>query len=223
MTGRPTPWLVAIAIALFVGPAAGTVPDPPVSAIRETAGGVFNRPEFRPERSEPSWLVRQFLAFFTWLGGLYETSPLLFWLVLVACLVALAAMIGLIVVQIRFVFARGGWGRTASDNRAVERARLSDSYREEAARKAAAGDYTEAVRFLFLSLVYRFDERGKVNFQTAYTNREYLDLLDDRVKVHDALAVIVDALDEHWYGQRPCGRAQYEACLTAYERLAATA
>ena len=58
---------------------------------------------------------------------------------------------------------------------------LSIGYREEAARRAEAGDYTEAVRFLFLSLVYRFDERGRVSLHKDCTNREYLDSLEGYV------------------------------------------
>jgi hypothetical protein len=135
--------------------------------------------------------------------------------------VALALIIWLIVWQARTVFAGGGGAKAAAD--AEERKRLSAAYRDEADRRAAAGDYTEAVRYLFLSLVYRLDERGRVGFQKAYTNREYLDLLGDRVPARDGLRVLVDALDDHWYGQRPCGRPEYDECRAVYDRLAAAA
>lgn len=194
---------------------------PPADDVRAAAGRVFARPEFRP--SEPgagTWLVRQLAAFMRWLGTLYDASPALFWLLLVGCLVALALMLVLIGFQLRTVFAGGGRGRRAAADRA-ERVRRSAEYQAEADRRAAAGDFTEAVRFLFLALVYRFDERGRVNFQTAYTNREYLDLLADRADIRDALRLLVDTLDDHWYGQRPCERPQYDRCRAVFDRLAA--
>ena len=77
------------------------------------------------------------------------------------------------------------------------------------------------MRFLFLSLVYRFDEAGRVSFRKAYTNREYLELSADRADVRAALRVMVDVLDDHWYGQTPCGRGRYDECRAGYDRLAA--
>ena len=43
----------------------------------------------------------------------------------------------------------------------------------------------------------------------------------DRLPARDALGVLVDTLDEHWYGQRPCPRPRYEECRAVYDRLAA--
>jgi hypothetical protein len=211
-------WPLLLAGGALLVPATA-VAQPAPDAIRETKKEVFNRPEFRPpEPGVGSWLLRQLRAFFNWLGGLSEGSPFLFWLILIACLVALAAMFALMAYQIRSVFSAGGRTRSAVEG-AAQRIRLSAAHREEAERRAAAGDYTEAVRFLFLSLVYRLDERGRVSFHKEYTNREYLELVGDRLHVRDALRVLVDALDDHWYAQRPCGRERYEECLAVYDRL----
>ena len=227
MTRRPAlglaAWVVAAGAVLAAAPPALARPDPPpADRVKKTVREVFDRPEFR-DRADDSgnWLTRQLAAFIAWLASLRATAPVLFWVLLVGCLAALVGIVALVVWQARSAFA----GRDAARAKAhrEERERLSAAYRDEADRRAAAGDYTEAVRFLFLSLVYRFDERGRVSFHKAYTNREYLDLLGDRVPVRDALRVLVDALDDHWYGQRPCGRPQYEECRAVYDRLAATA
>lgn len=192
---------------------------PPADDVRAAADRVFARPEFRPSEPGPvNWLLRQLGDFFRWLGTLYDGSPLLFWTLLVGCLVLLVLMLVLIGFQLRTVFAGGG--RRAEADRA-ERVRRSAEYAAEADRRAAAGDFTEAVRYLFLSLVYRFDERGRVNFRTAYTNREYLGLLADRATVQGPLRLLVDTLDDHWYGQRPCDRPQYDRCRAVYDRLTA--
>src|SRR5207237_2702926 len=98
-------------------------------------------------------------------------------------------------------------------------AHLSADYADEARRRAEAGDYTEAIRCLFLSLIYRLDESGRVAFHKAYTNHEYLDLVADQAEVRAGLSVFVEALDEHWYGQRPASPEQYRQCLALAERL----
>src|SRR5438552_2435037 len=179
---------------------------PPASAVRDKAAEVFQRPEFQSEPSAPTWLFRVLRDFFAWLGSLYENSPLLFWLLLIGCVLLLIAIVVHIVWQVRKVFA--GRERASGPGDRAGRMLLSIGYREEAVRRAEAGDYTEAVRFLFLSLVYRFDERGRVSLHKDCTNREYLDALDDRMAVQDALRVMVDVLDDHWYGQGPCRRGQ---------------
>ena len=66
---------------------------------------------------------------------------------------------------------------------------------------------------------FRSDESGRVSFQRAYTTREYLLLFADRPGVQSELAVFVDALDEHWYAERPAGPERYDRCLSLYQHL----
>src|SRR5205814_10514735 len=136
------------------------------------------------------------------------------------CIALLILVVALMVCQVRRALG-GGRGRAKGRAAAAERVRQSRACRDEALQRAAAGEYTEAIRYLFLSLVYRFDESGRVSFQKAYTNREYLSLLDARLPVREQLRVFVDTLDDHWYGQQPTDRPQYERCLQTYEQLAA--
>jgi hypothetical protein len=154
-----------------------------------------------------------------WLGSLRQTNRGLFLLLILGCGLAL----GLILAHIGWMIYRTvsvSRRRHEDEHARAQRSRLSLLHREEALRKAAAGEFTEAIRFLFLSLVYRFDESGRVSFQKAYTNREYLALLADRPNVHDELQVFVDTLDENWYGQHPTDRSRYENCLALYRSLA---
>src|SRR5262245_21267655 len=99
-------WLAGGVAVLGPTSGASAQSSPPPDAVREKAAEVFSRPEFRPSEPGPgTWLLRQLRDFFLWLGGLYENSPLLFWLILVGCLVALAALLTLMAFQIRSVFA----------------------------------------------------------------------------------------------------------------------
>ena len=219
---RSVVWAIGVGVLLALNPDVAAQPSPSPDIIRHTNEEILERPEFQLQRSgKGNWLLRKLGELMDWLGGLAETAPVLFWLLLIICIGALIAVVILIVLQFRAVFTRSYRDRSASAQAAAQRRGLAATYRREAEQRASAGDYTEAVRYLFLSLVYRLDERGRVSLHQAYTNREYLELLGDRLPVRDSLRIIVDTLDDHWYGLRPCDCSQYEACLAVYERIAA--
>lgn len=211
----------------FLRPAAAALPgllaaapQPAEDVIRDKLHEVLSRPEFssptRPAWLE--WLIQRLLEFLSCLSSLRTTSPGLFWLLLTGTLLMLAVLLGNIFWTVRrAVYRRGRLGR--EETAEERRGRLSQSYEAEARRRAAAADFTEAIRYLFLALVYRFDEKGRVSFQQACTNREYLDLFADRPSIHGRLRVFVDTLDDYWYGQQPTDSWQYEDCLVLYQEL----
>jgi hypothetical protein len=206
--------VVAAAALLPATVSARGLPAP--EAVRRELERVYARPEFR-RRGGNLWA--EFLdalgRFFSWLGGLHGESPALFWLVLTGCVTLLVLLTGHIawtVFRAVYVGRRGG-----ADSPAEQRRRLSAGFRADAEARAAAGDFTEAVRLLFLSLVYAFDEAGRVPFRPALTNREYLGFFEDRPAVAQSLRVFVDLLDANWYGLRPTGGDEYGRCLALYD------
>jgi hypothetical protein len=205
--------------ALALPAAGGDAPHPGGDAIRQHLERVLSRPEFRKGGMNLSWLGETLRRFFESLGSLYTTAPVLFWVLLIGCLLLLALIIFHIGWTVRRMLAVDPAAARGRGETAAQRARLSQAYRDEARERAARGDFTEAVRFLFLSLVYRFDEEGRALFQQAYTNREYLALFADRPQVRQDLRVFVDVLDANWYGQRPTEEHHYQECLALYERL----
>lgn len=178
---------------------------------------VLSQPEFHAG-ADFSWLGRALRALFGWLGGLSDTAPVLFWLLVIGLTLLLALLLAHIAWTVRRVLAVGERPATPEEI-AERRQRLSQAYQQEARDRAARQDYTEAVRYLFLALVYRLDEEGRVLFQRAYTNREYLALFADRPEVNRDLRVFVDTLDANWYGQRPTDEQRYADCLARYEGL----
>ncbi len=197
------------------------VPSPPPEQVRRQVEDIFARPEFAPEAREPTWLLRYFTGFFRWLSNLYVVAPALYWLILISCLALLLLLLAHIAYTLSRAFSYDAAGRRPSSE-AARRLRVSADLHADALRRAQAGDYTEAIRHLFLSLVHQFDEGGRVTLRKAATNHEYLALLDQRLPVREELGVFVEALDEHWYGQRPADRPQFDRCLTLYQQLAAT-
>jgi hypothetical protein len=196
------------------------IPEPTGNEIRGKLEDIFARPEFSPDPGN-TWLdelVKLLGSISTWLSGLYVAAPLLFWLLLLATGVLLVGLLGYITWTVRRALFSSG--RSTADASARERRRhLSGTYLEEAGRLADREDFTEAIRCLFLALVYRFDETGRVSFQRAYTNREYLGLFEDNSPLREHLKVFVDILDDHWYGQQPTTSRQYQDCRTLYETI----
>ena len=211
---------LALCVSLLLPPVGGAAPPhPDRETIRERLDDIYSRPAFRRGDDSPGWFRRQFQALLDWLSSLRGTAPLLYWLLLCLCAAALGALLFAVSRKVRRAFFVGDAARQTAATRA-ERRQLSRTYEEEARRRADAGEFTEAVRFLFLALVYRFDERGRVLFRQSFTNREYLELFADRPTVAEGLRVFVDALDDHWYGQRPTDEQQYQRCLALFRTLA---
>lgn len=184
--------------------------------IHRRLENILSRPEFN--QGNLNWILEAIRAFFQWLGDLSTTAPILFVLVVGSLVLVLVLLLAHITWSITRVFTYTP--ETAAARAAAEqRQRLSLAHRQGALEHAARGEFTEAIRFLFLSLVYRFDEEGRVLFQRAYTNREYLTLFADRPRVNEDLRVFVDTLDDHWYGQQPTDAGRYQECLSLYERL----
>jgi hypothetical protein len=199
-------------------PQVGFALHPSDEVIRHQLDDILTRPEFKSR--EDFWLrvLRAIGSFVLWLAELHVRNPALYWVLIAACVVVLVLLVVHLIRTLRRVFGFGS--RLApAEHPEEKRRRLSRAYWEEARSWAAQGEFTEAIRFLFLSLVYRYDESGKVSFRTAYTNREYLGLFADRLSIQSGLKVFVDTLDDHWYGQHPTDRERFESCLVLFERL----
>ncbi len=211
-------WPGAVALLLLPAVVRAEPPHPGDAAIRRQAQEILSRPEFQPRGADLSALARAVRSFFEWLSGLADTSPLLFWGLIVGLVLLLLLLLAHITWTVRRVLTVGEVSSPEAEA-AAQRQRLSLGYQREAQERADRQDYTEAIRCLFLALVYRLDEEGRVLFQRASTNREYLAVFADRPEVRRDLGVFVDTLDANWYGQHPTDERRYAECLALYEGL----
>src|SRR5262249_23695018 len=145
-------------------------------------------PEFGQNKGNLNWIWDAIRAFFYWLGDLSTTAPSVFAILVTLLVLILVLLVAHIIWTVTRVFTYTP-GSSEAQAAAEQRQRLSKAHRQEALERAARGEFTEAIRFLFLSLVYRYDEEGRVLFQHAYTNREYLALFADRPPVNEDLRV----------------------------------
>ncbi len=202
--------------AFAILPSSTAYAQPDEGRVRDELRKVFERSEFNPEPNEQQlgWLRRLFEL----LGSLREAAPLIHWLLVATCIGLLLVLLYWLARSIRravFVRVDGEEGALAE----AKRREQSTRFRAEADQRAREGDFTAAVRCLFLSLVYAFDESRRFLFLPALTNHEYLEGFADRPALKRGLHVFVKVLDENWYGQQPTQAADYQACLTLYERL----
>src|SRR5262249_50318099 len=161
---------------------------------------VYARPEFQPPPpSDLLWLAEAIARLFAWLGNLPDTNPVLAWILITVCIFLLVLLLGHIIWTIWAVFSVDH--RPRSQAALAEQRRQSERYRQEALAEAGEGRYTAAIRLLFLSLVYAFEERGTLLFRPALTNREYLAVVGNRPALRRGLAVFVQLLDDNWYGE----------------------
>jgi hypothetical protein len=192
---------------------------PDQDAIHSTLEKIFARDEFqdKPKRW-PDLALEWFRDFFRWLGTLYEHSNWLFWVLLILSLAVLCFLLWHIASTVYRVFYHEHSRRGAKDHSQLRR-QLSMQYLHDAEQHAIAREYTEAIRHLFLSLVYFYDEKDEFIFRPALTNHEYLQGFIRQAALHQELSRFVQTLDDRWYGMRPCSEIDYQDYRTAYDHL----
>jgi hypothetical protein len=84
---------------------------------------------------------------------------------------------------------------------------------------AAAGRHREACHFIFLSTLLWIEERGRVQFDRAATNREHLARLAREPALAAALAPVVARFDHLWYGQDRVTDSDYHDLLDLAGRV----
>jgi hypothetical protein len=189
-----------------------TAGDGALDALRDILG----RPPFADEAArEPTWLER----LFEWLANLLDqifgpvvsgTAPgsrALGW-----GLLALGTLAVLGVVIYALLSLRRGIVRSASTADDDPEAGLTATTAlQQASEIARSGDYRSAVRYLYLSLLLRLDERGLLRYDRTLTNREYLAQVRPNAELHRRLVPVVETFDRVWYGHDPLDMAGFDA------------
>jgi hypothetical protein len=189
------------------------------TSINEQLSRIFARSEFQEQQPEPwDFIVEWLKTWFKWLGGLYDGSPLFFWILFAISLIVLVFLLAHMAYTVYRVFSADRFFREQSSGKSLRR-QLSLHYQTLAEEAKQKQDYTEAIRYLFLSLVYHYDENDQFAFRPALTNREYLAGFTDRAPLLQQLTGFVDVLDNHWYGMRPCSEATYQSYRQSFDQL----
>jgi hypothetical protein len=90
----------------------------------------------------------------------------------------------------------------------------------EAEIKASNGDFRNALRDLYLALLFEMDSRRFIVFKTAKTNWEYLgEIRRNAVALEEYFRAMVDLFDYKWYGMEYCDGADFRRGKELYHAL----
>jgi hypothetical protein len=190
---------------------------------RQRLDQILSSPPFeRDPLPNPNWLA----DFFDWLGRLLDSllRPLgsapsginttIGWAVgIIGALLLVGVVVYLLLGLRRAVVAPA---QVADDPEANLTAREA---LDQAGDVARGGDFRAAMRLLYLSALLWLDERGKLRYDRALTNREYLDRVADNPSLRARLAPVVETFDRVWYGHTSLDAETFAAYRRQVEEL----
>ncbi|MBE2202198.1 MAG: DUF4129 domain-containing protein, partial [Anaerolinea sp.] len=94
--------------------------------------------------------------------------------------------------------------------RRAEEVETADAALDMAGQLAAAGQYREAVRHLFLAALFTLAENRAITLDQSLTNHELLTQARDHPALVRALQPVIHTFDRVWYGYEPLTPADYE-------------
>lgn len=160
------------------------------------------REELEARRSEMEVSYREYREYLEKLLDHRAWDADLKYVLLPIAAIALAAVVIFFIRQIRMNLiaeARDEVTETALARVETEKAALA---RAETA--AAASDFREALRYLYLSAILHLQERRVLPYDKSLTNREYLHQAQADIDLHTTLGPAITVFDEVWYGYKPC-------------------
>jgi hypothetical protein len=189
--------------------------------VREVAQQVLARWEYRRWTADDTaygWMLRKFIDFYGWMIDLSFRDPLLFWLLMASLALVACALLAHVTWSVRRALAHPSGAPAGPDPVAAP------SLRDEAARRAAAGDHLEAARLLQLAVLQRLVHGGVIELAQADANRTLRRRLQS-APLPDALRFdclrLIDRLERAWFRDRVDDPGLYAAWHGLHERLVA--
>jgi len=198
------------------------LPDPSDSAIRELARNILARREYglvdKNENADLFWIdwLHRLLA---WMKVLRVNSPILYWMLVAALLVLLAAAIAQIIWSLRAALrVESPSARPVSPDQPADLA-------AEAGRLADAGRFLEAGHRLMIASFGLLAARSVIELRPDHSNRWIRAALRGS-SMAQALALEIGALMEQterrWFGSRANEPDIYLQWRSVYQRLASS-
>jgi hypothetical protein len=214
--------LFAILTFLLFSEAAYGVEDNSRQSMSERADAalneILNSKEFRVEEAKPPWwyeLIERLFSFLPeevgWLGTVLEW---LFYAVMIIAIVVVS-----VILAKRFgklpSFARN------HDVPMETQSRIDDeAVKMQAYEFARAGDYRQAIRYLYLSLLLYLDKAGLLTYDMSKTDAEYVSeahrSMGDEAPRFKSLTLF---FERKWYGMEESSPGDFRQCEEMFVRL----
>lgn len=201
-------------------------PHPKMAAdAKSTLRNVLKGGEYQPSKKEELW-QRILGPLLNLLGGIHPSSTVvdvLSWILLGATIILFVVVLVLLVLRLIEGLSFGGRAPRRQVQREAVTAPLASvaSVIDDAEQAAAAGDYREAFRRVYLASILTLDSVRLVKFVDGVTNWEYLRTLS-RQDRQDAVSVfrpMTETFDELIYGKRGVSKDDYAHSLQQFHRL----
>lgn len=237
---RPTCFsLGALAIALFclaqqAAAQDGATPDTAVDDAREVLGGRGNFPWYDREKDAPRPMhLRTVEDDTTNRNSNWQPAPttttqtpnvsIFGRLLQVMGIAALVAVLVLVVILITRAFLRGEIMETAG-SKVVETSHDVDrvehlpfqlkkptgDFLSEARRLYEAGDYSQAILYLYSHFLVQLDRQHVIRLAKGKTNRQYLRESRERPVLHQILEITMVSFEDVFFGHHQISREQFE-------------
>jgi large-conductance mechanosensitive channel len=86
----------------------------------------------------------------------------------------------------------------------------------EAEELARAGDTRAAIRKAYIAILCELHDRQLLQLAQHLTNRDYLNALRQRVKLHNEMDLLTRSFERHWYGIQPASTEDWESFRSHY-------
>lgn len=187
---------------------------------RKALKEILSSDEFKPVEPNIPWWIRLIEKFFDlipsgirnhrWIGTLVE------W-VLIA-LTALAVILFLFYVAKRF-------RKLPSFDHEIA---INSSYRMDPQdmRKQAyeyydTGDYRQAIRYLYLSLLLYMNKANFIVYESGKTDGEYIrEIKENTIEIYESFASLAKFFQRKWYGAEESTKGDFKKCEEVFATLA---
>jgi hypothetical protein len=210
--------------------AKGELPDPASAGKRASIADILSRPEFQTTKKEKTpfekmkeWLAEKLVQ---WLSRVAPGADVKSAKYAAILRIVLYVALGVGLVWLGWILYRRFLKREpAADTDKGRRVILGEVLDEkttveelmaEAAKYAQAGDYRQAIRKVYIALLYDMDKREVIRIEPSLTNREYLRAVRAQVKLYPPMRDMTDRFDLVWYGQGTVGVGEYEEFVARY-------
>jgi hypothetical protein len=198
---------------------------------------ILSRPEFKPKKqnqvvafikgiwdSITSFFSEMLRAIRRLLGQLFGSTAEGSWLSMALVMLVLGLLAFLVARAIRKARPRRRRPKKRTIlGEEIDAGTTAESLAERAYAAAREGDFRNAIRRLYIALLYELSEHRLIELEDSATNREYLARLSGKGALEKAMAYMTDRFDYFWYGMIPTSGEDFSAYLARYKEAVQSA
>ncbi|MBX7223632.1 MAG: DUF4129 domain-containing protein [Blastocatellia bacterium] len=98
----------------------------------------------------------------------------------------------------------------------VEEIKSADELLSDGLECARKGEFRQAIRKVYIALLFEMDQREVIRIEPGLTNREYLNAVRRQTRLYPPMSDMTNRFDEVWYGQMTSSQDDYQQFLVKY-------